>query len=67
MPKSSPASEDDGWVVVFVYDQTSGKSELLVVEARDFTAKPVARVLLPDRVPFGFHGTWLPRSVWGKA
>jgi carotenoid cleavage dioxygenase len=57
--------EDDGWLVTYVYDAATDRSEMLVVDARDFAAKPVARVLLPARVPFGFHGTWLPGAVLG--
>ncbi len=62
VPKRASKGEDDGWLVTYVYDRTSRKSELIVVEARDFAAKPVARVLLPERVPFGFHGTWVQGS-----
>ncbi len=57
--------EDDGWLVTYVFDEATNKSEMLVVDARDFTAKPIARVLLPARVPFGFHGIWLPGKVLG--
>ena len=52
-------SEDDGWVLGFVHDEGSGESELVVVDAARFTDKPVARVKLPRRVPFGFHGAWI--------
>jgi carotenoid cleavage dioxygenase-like enzyme len=33
---------------------------LLIVDAQDFAGPAVARVKLPRRVPFGFHGSWLP-------
>jgi carotenoid cleavage dioxygenase len=51
--------EDDGWLVSYVHDEGAGKSEMTIVDCRDFTAAPVARILLPQRVPYGFHGTWL--------
>ena len=35
-------------------------TELRVIEAQDFAAEPVARVVLPQRVPYGAHGSWLP-------
>ena len=35
------------------------RSELLVLDATNLGAKPVARVVLPQRVPFGFHGLWV--------
>lgn len=55
-------SEDDGWLLNFVYDKAENKSELIIIAAQDFTARPVARVLLPVRVPYGFHGAWVPRK-----
>jgi len=33
-----------------------------VLDARDITDGPVARVKLPRRVPFGFHGNWMPAA-----
>jgi carotenoid cleavage dioxygenase-like enzyme len=29
----------------------------------DFTAPPVARVVLPARVPIGFHACWMPGAA----
>lgn len=48
------------WVLAFVFDRAEGTSRLDVFEADSLAAGPVASVLLPRRVPFGFHGTWLP-------
>jgi len=55
-------NSDEGWVMSYVYDEGSGKSELVVVDATDMTKAPVARVTLPQRVPYGFHGSWIPDS-----
>lgn len=30
-----------------------------ILDASDLTAGPVGRVLLPQRVPVGFHATWV--------
>ena len=54
------ASEDDGWLLAFVYDKPSERSELLILDASTMSSEPVARVLLPARVPMGFHGSWVP-------
>lgn len=59
VPRPGAAAEDDGWVVCYVYDDTSGTSEFVVINAQDFEAAPVARVHLPQRVPYGFHGAWI--------
>ncbi len=59
VPRPNPRAEDDGWVVCYVYDDNSGGSEFVVIEAQDFEASPIARVPLPQRVPYGFHGAWI--------
>ena len=51
------AGEDEGFVVTFTAD-LAGNSEAQIIDARDFSKPPVARVKLPQRVPAGFHGTW---------
>jgi carotenoid cleavage dioxygenase len=42
-----------------VHDAATDRSELVVLAAADPSAGPVARVLLPTRVPVGFHGNWV--------
>lgn len=59
-PRSADAAEDDGWVVSIVYDANENASSLVVLNAQDFEAAPVAKIRLPRRVPFGAHGYWLP-------
>jgi carotenoid cleavage dioxygenase len=60
VPRSGATAEDDGWVLAYVYDATEDRSDVVVLDAQDFTAEPVATIHLPVRVPFGFHGSWLP-------
>ena len=57
--RTNAAAEDDGWLVTFTADR-DGNSEAHVIDARDMTTAPVARVTLPQRVPIGFHGVWAP-------
>jgi carotenoid cleavage dioxygenase len=52
-------AEDDGWLVTFVHDGDTGLAEFAVLDAQDFDQGYVARVLLPQRIPFGFHGNWV--------
>ena len=53
-----PASgdEDGGWLLNFVHDQSTDLSDVVVLDAA--TLDEVARVHLPRRVPFGFHGSF---------
>lgn len=57
--RENPVSEDDGWLMSYVYDATTDSSEFVILDARDLSEAPVARVILPQRVPFGFHGNWI--------
>ncbi len=52
--------EDEGWVLTVVYDATRDASDLVILDATSFGGPPVATVHLPARVPFGFHGSWIP-------
>jgi carotenoid cleavage dioxygenase len=52
--------EDEGWVLCIVHDENSDKSKFLIIDARDFEGPPVATVNLPQRVPYGAHGSWMP-------
>lgn len=60
VPRPGSAGEDDGWLITYVHDQASDRSEMVVLDAADMARPPVARVKLPGRVPVGFHGTWVP-------
>ena len=51
--------EDDGWLLTFVHDGNDGSAEFVVIDAQDFERGYVARIRLPQRVPFGFHGNWV--------
>jgi carotenoid cleavage dioxygenase len=59
-PRGSDGAEDDGYVVSFVHDEREARSEVAILRAEDLAAGPVARVLLPQRVPLGFHACWVP-------
>lgn len=52
-------NEDDGYVLTFVYDAARNASDLVIIDAKQFAKGPVARVELPCRVPYGFHGSWI--------
>ncbi len=60
VPRSDDAAEDDGWLMAYVYDASTGKTDVEILHAQDFTGEPVATIHLPVRVPFGFHGNWVP-------
>ena len=57
-PSSPEAAEDDGVLMGFVYDRRTDRSELAFLDAQ--TLEEVASIVLPHRVPSGFHGNWVP-------
>ncbi|WP_334186610.1 carotenoid oxygenase family protein [Noviherbaspirillum sp.] len=54
------ADEGDGWIVITAWRQAEQRSDVLVFNATDISGGPIAAVQLPCRIPFGFHGAWIP-------
>lgn len=61
-PASPDAAEDEGWVFVLSHDDNTETTTLNILDAQDFAAAPVATVALPQRIPFGAHGNWMPAA-----
>jgi 8'-apo-carotenoid 13,14-cleaving dioxygenase len=57
--RTPDAAEDDGYVLAYVYDAPSDRSDVVILHAQDFEAPPLATIHLPTRVPFGFHGSFI--------
>ena len=62
-PRSNPQSEDDGYLVGFVWNGLENRSEVWIIDAQKLAEGPVARVILPQRVPHGFHSTWVRQEL----
>ena len=62
VPRIGATSEDDGYVICFVYDRKTGSSECHILDAQKWSADPVARIKIPQRVPHGFHAAWVSHS-----
>jgi carotenoid cleavage dioxygenase len=58
VPRASEAAEGDGWLLTVAWREQEKRSDLLVLDAIDLAAGPIAIARLPHRVPFGFHGNW---------
>ncbi len=56
-------NDHDGWVLAFTYDHATDRSDLVVLDSSALARGPVARVHLPARVPYGFHGLFVPDSA----
>jgi len=62
VPSADPKSEDDGYLMTYVYDAATDASSFVIMDAATMDDAPVAEVELP-RVPGGFHGSWVPAGV----
>ncbi|CAN4076334.1 unnamed protein product [Withania somnifera] len=60
VPKPQGADEDDGWLVTFTHNENKNVSQVYIVDAKNFATHPVAIITLPSRVPYGFHGAFMP-------
>lgn len=59
-PRPGAVAEDDGYLVSFVYDEGDGHSECVIIDAASMSE--IARVLIPQRIPNGFHACWVPQE-----
>jgi len=62
VPRAPEGDEDDGYVLVLVYNRETATSALVILAADDLAAEPLATIAMPQRVPYGFHGSWLPEA-----
>ena len=60
VPRPNSEKEDDGWVLVLVYDATHHRSDVVILDARDLNQGPIARLHLLHHVPYGLHGNFTP-------
>ncbi|XP_062153962.1 carotenoid 9,10(9',10')-cleavage dioxygenase 1-like isoform X3 [Alnus glutinosa] len=63
VPKHGGVEEDDGWIITFVHNEDSNTSQVYVIDTKKFSCEPVAKITLPCRVPYGFHGAFMPISL----
>jgi len=58
-PRPGATTEGDGWILACVHRAVSDTTDVVVLDALDLAAGPLATVHLPRRIPAGFHGIWL--------
>jgi carotenoid cleavage dioxygenase len=59
VPRSETGAEDDGWLIGLVINRAADTTDLVILNADDFTGTPQAVIHLPHRIPPGFHGNWV--------
>ncbi|XP_057737840.1 carotenoid 9,10(9',10')-cleavage dioxygenase-like [Arachis stenosperma] len=54
--------EDDGWIIAFVHNEDTNLSQVHIIDGKKLSGEAVAKITLPCRVPYGFHGAFMPIS-----
>ncbi|KAM6506655.1 hypothetical protein FSOLCH5_013630 [Fusarium solani] len=62
VPRAPDAAEGDGWIVAMVERRAAGRSELVILDTRDFE-KPIAIAQLPLHVKAQIHGNWVEAAA----
>lgn len=57
------ASATDGWLVTYVHDDATDRTSFVILDASDVAGPAVASIELPRRIPYGFHGNWVPADA----
>ena len=60
VPARADAAEGEGYLLANIYDANRQASQLIILDAEQVSAGPIATAYLDHRVPFGFHGNWRP-------
>ena len=60
--KDNARTEDDGYLMTFVYDWVTGKSQFMIWDAKSMNEVPVMAANINVRVPNGFHTTFVHES-----
>jgi len=63
VPRTPDSAEGDGWLLVPVSRVSKGRSDLVILDAQNVAAGPVATIRLPVKVRSTFHGTWVPAET----
>ncbi|MEM7726277.1 MAG: carotenoid oxygenase family protein [Cyanobacteria bacterium P01_A01_bin.45] len=57
--RPNAASEDDGWILALTYDAGNDRSDVVILNAKDLTKGPIAKLHLKHHVPYGLHGNFV--------
>lgn len=58
VPRPGSQREDDGWVLALVYDAAYHRSDVVILDASDFSQGAIARLHLKHHIPYGLHGSF---------
>ena len=62
-PRIGATAEDDGYLVSFITDENTGRSECILLDAARIQDGPVCRIALPHKLCSGTHAVWADRGA----
>ena len=65
VPRGSPRGEDDGYLLVLVFDAEKGRSGLFIYDAAAIQEGPVGVAWLRRSIPYGLHGSFVQGETFG--
>jgi Lignostilbene-alpha,beta-dioxygenase and related enzymes len=63
VPRAPDSPEGDGFILTAVDRFAERRMDLLILDARDIAAPPLATVKLPFAQPMAFHGSWMAAAA----
>ena len=58
VPKPNATQEDQGWILVLVYDGKQHRSDIVILDGENLNKEPLATLHLKHHIPYGLHGNW---------
>ena len=58
VPKPNATNEDQGWVLVMVYDGNKHRSDIVILDGENLEKEAIATLHLKHHIPYGLHGNW---------
>ena len=62
VPKGPDAAEGEGYLISVVSRRLLNRNDIVILDALDLGAGPLATLKVPFRLRYAFHGTWVPGS-----
>lgn len=63
IPDPNGTREDQGWLLVLVFDATCDRTDIVILDAEHISNSPLAIIHLKHHIPFGLHGNFTT-EVW---
>lgn len=63
VPKTGGIRENEGYILAIVFDFERNQNSFIILDGENINKAPIATIQLPQRVPFGLHGSWFSNPL----